>query len=103
MDKSTNVLSNNWNKSLPPLPVFWNETSNAFILWNHRKLIIKSPHKDNLSKAFPTADQVLLYTQDTVILPSTVLCIKYFELDIITTDFLLEKQLDFYNYTILNI
>lgn len=65
--------------------------------------LLNPPHKDNLSKAFPTADQVLLYIQDTVILPSTGLCIKYFELDIITTDFLVEKQLDFYNYTILNI
>lgn len=53
--------------------------------------LLNLPHKDNLSKAFPTTDQVLLYIQDTVILPSTGLCIKYFELDIITIDFLLEK------------
>lgn len=53
-------------------------------------------------QSFSSITSALPFIQDTLILPSVGLCVKYLELDITTTNLLLEKELDFHSYTIPN-
>lgn len=89
----------------PPHYIFGNETPTAFILRKHRNLPIKAFTHRSYKQGFssPTVDAALLHIHDKTILPSVGLCFKYFELGIITTNFLVEQQLGFHNYTIMNI